>query len=58
MRKHNIPGLSAQYQPKGWDLEKLIGDKLVGRKPDFTWNIWSETMGDFLLEKDARPEDG
>jgi hypothetical protein len=29
-----------------------------GRSPNFKWNIYSYTMGDFLLAEDARPEDG
>ena len=39
----------------GWDIKKMM---LSDRKPNFKWNIWSDTMGDFLLEEDASPEDG
>jgi hypothetical protein len=38
-----------------WDLRKV---ETGGRTPGFTWNIYSYTMDDFLLEKDAKPEDG
>lgn len=38
-----------------WDLRKV---QTFGRTPGFTWNIYSHTMDDFLLAKDAKPEDG
>jgi hypothetical protein len=39
----------------GWDLSKV---NHLGRVPDFKWNIWSDTMGAYLLEDDARAADG
>lgn len=39
----------------GWNLNN-VNDR--GRKPNFKWNIYSYTMGDFLLAEDALPEDG
>ena len=39
----------------GWNIQN-VDDR--GRKPNFKWNIWSDTMGDFLLAEDASPEDG
>jgi hypothetical protein len=45
----------ASAKTLGWDLRKVATE---GRTPGFTWNIYSYTMDDFLLEKDAKPEDG
>ena len=39
----------------GWDLKKV---NHRGRVPGFTWNIWSDTMGEYVMKEDARAEDG
>ena len=54
LRKPKIKGIPDD-QTVGWNLEKLMNPD---RKPDFKWNLFSKTMGDFLLAEDAAPEDG
>jgi len=49
------PLYNASQRMLGWDLKKV---NHRGRVPGFTWNIWSDTMGAYLLEEDARAEDG
>lgn len=43
------PLYNASQKVLGWDLEKIDHR---GRVPEFKWNVWSETMGDYLLEED------
>ena len=49
------PLYNASQRMLGWDLKNV---NHRGRVPGFTWNIWSDTMGAYLLEEDARAEDG
>jgi hypothetical protein len=46
---------NASSKAINWNLLKVDPR---GRSPNFKWNIYSDTMGDFLLAEDARPEDG
>lgn len=38
-----------------WDLSSVNSRS---RTPNFKWNLYSHTMGDFVLADDAKPEDG
>ena len=50
-----LPLYNASQRMLGWDLTKV---NHRGREPQFKWNIWSDTMGAYLLEHDALASDG